>query len=184
LTITRGAGEATGVASPIQSAASPNPPSRDARLESCCATHAPVRCCDSTALQRGQCQQVRIETFGSSGGRSIAHTHKRPFRDARRCTSPGLKTILTCTRTTRTFGICPSFKDHFLSRPCQTLHFVVAVRSPTVRAVRTRGVRDTPAPPARASQPQAVSRGGAAPRARRPGTRTAARGWRWTARAP
>jgi hypothetical protein len=52
---------------------------------------------------------MRIVTVGISGGRSLT----RPFRNARRFPSPGVR----ATRTTLKFGICvPSFKVHFLSR--------------------------------------------------------------------
>jgi hypothetical protein len=39
------------------------------------------------------------------------------FRDARRLPSTRWYLLLVCTRTPRQFGICPSFKGHFLSRP-------------------------------------------------------------------
>jgi hypothetical protein len=56
--------------------------------------------------------KLRIVTCGISGGRSLT----RPFRDACRFPSTRWYPVLTCTRTPRTFGICPSCKDPFLSR--------------------------------------------------------------------
>ena len=56
-------------------------------------------------------QKLRISTSGISGGRSLT----RPFRGARRFPSTRWYLVLTCTRTPRKFGICPSFKGHFLS---------------------------------------------------------------------
>jgi hypothetical protein len=60
-------------------------------------------------------QKLRIGPFGISGGRWLTP----PLRDARRFPStrwypvPGTQTP---TRTPLGFGICPSFKGHFLSR--------------------------------------------------------------------
>jgi hypothetical protein len=62
-----------------------------------------------SAVQRWE--KLRIVTLAISGGRSLT----RPFRDARQFPSTCLLLVLTCTRTPRTFGICPSFKGHFLS---------------------------------------------------------------------
>jgi hypothetical protein len=60
-----------------------------------------------TAMKR-----LRIVTVGISGGRSLTG----PLRDARRFPSTRWYPVPRATRTTRVFGICPSFKDHSLSR--------------------------------------------------------------------
>jgi hypothetical protein len=57
-------------------------------------------------------KKLRIVTLGVSGGRSLT----RPLRDARRFPSTFWYPVLGATRTTLGFGICPSFKGHFLSR--------------------------------------------------------------------
>jgi hypothetical protein len=54
-------------------------------------------------------KELRI--VGVSGGISLM----RPFRDARRVPSTRLYPVFACTRTPRKFGICPSFRRHFLS---------------------------------------------------------------------
>ena len=69
-----------------------------------------LRAQSSYTVQR--CKRLRIVTLGISGWRSLT----RPFRDARRFPSTRWYPVLTCTRTTRKFGICRSFKGHFLSR--------------------------------------------------------------------
>jgi hypothetical protein len=63
------------------------------------------------ALHPDRSQSCESLTCGISGRRLLT----RPFRDARRFPSPGLYPVLTCTRTPRKVGICPSFKGHFLS---------------------------------------------------------------------
>jgi hypothetical protein len=45
--------------------------------------------------------------FGREIARRFAHTRRFP--------SSKLQPVLACTRTTRKFWRCPSFKDHFLS---------------------------------------------------------------------
>ena len=60
-------------------------------------------------------EKLRVVTCGISGGRWLTG----PFRDALRFPSTRLSPVLTCTRTPQKFGICPSFKEHFLS-PCGT----------------------------------------------------------------
>jgi hypothetical protein len=52
--------------------------------------------------------KLRIGTVFSGGG-----SLTRPFRDAHHFPSTRLKPVLTCTRTTLKFGICPSFMGHF-----------------------------------------------------------------------
>jgi hypothetical protein len=81
------------------------------------ATASYARPAPLTKHKRTAMHKLRIELFGISGGRSLT----RPFRDARRFLSPELYPVLTCTRTPRTFGICPSFKGLFSVAPCQTL---------------------------------------------------------------
>ncbi len=66
--------------------------------------HTPQPC---TAMPK-----LRIVTVRISGGRSLA----RPFHDARRFPSTRWFPVPGATRTTLRFGICPSFKDPFLSR--------------------------------------------------------------------
>ena len=74
----------------------------------CSGTMCPT---DAKARARGTAmQKLRIVTVGISDGRSLT----RPFRDARSFLSPRLWPVLTWTRTPRKFGVCPSFKDHFL----------------------------------------------------------------------
>jgi hypothetical protein len=57
-------------------------------------------------------QKLRIVTLGISGGGSLT----RLFRDARRFPSTRWYPVPRATRTTLGFEICPSFKDHSLSR--------------------------------------------------------------------
>jgi hypothetical protein len=54
----------------------------------------------------------RTVTLGISGGRSLSG----PLRDARRFPSTRWYLVPGATRTSLGFGICPSFKGHFLSR--------------------------------------------------------------------
>jgi hypothetical protein len=68
-----------------------------------------VRAGEPAAYSDGQ---VAKRNVGVSGGRSLT----RPFRDARRFPSPQDCSPYGWPRSTRTFGICPSFKHHFLSR--------------------------------------------------------------------
>jgi hypothetical protein len=56
-------------------------------------------------------KKSRVVTVGIRW--EIAHG---PFRDARRLPSTRWYPVPGATRTTLGFGICPSFKDHFLSR--------------------------------------------------------------------
>jgi hypothetical protein len=56
--------------------------------------------------------KLRIVTLGISGGRSLTG----PFRDARRFPSTRWYLVPGATCTTLGLGICPSFKDHSLSR--------------------------------------------------------------------
>jgi hypothetical protein len=55
--------------------------------------------------------KLRIVTLGVSGGRAGGS-----FRDARRFPSTRWYPAPEATRTPRTFRICPSFEDPFLSR--------------------------------------------------------------------
>ena len=70
-------------------------------------------------LECGHCatmqKKLRIVTLGISGGRSLTG----PLRDARRFPSTRWYPVPGATRTTLGFGICPSFKDHSLSRRAQ-----------------------------------------------------------------
>jgi hypothetical protein len=65
---------------------------------------------------RGEASAVRVRSHPEQG-----YTHWQGFRVGHRSKttilyrSPRLHPVLTCTRTTRTFGICPSFKGHFRS---------------------------------------------------------------------
>ena len=63
--------------------------------------------------------KLRIVTLGVSGGRSLT----RPLRDARRFPATRWYPVLGATRTTLGFGICSSFKGHFLSRRAKPLNY-------------------------------------------------------------
>jgi hypothetical protein len=69
---------------------------------------------DLVVLERHLQPMQRCEslTFGISGGRSLT----RPLPAARRFPSTRLYSEPGATRTMLGFGICPSFKGHFLSR--------------------------------------------------------------------
>jgi hypothetical protein len=58
-------------------------------------------------------RKLRIVTCGISGG-EVAH--RAVLRDTRRFPSTRWYPVPGATRTTLGFGICPSFKGHFLSR--------------------------------------------------------------------
>jgi hypothetical protein len=58
---------------------------------------------------------LRILILGISGGGLLT----RPLRDARRFPFTRWYPVPGTTRTTSGFGICPSFKDHSLSRRAQ-----------------------------------------------------------------
>jgi hypothetical protein len=70
-------------------------------------------------LQHPAVQSTSGESIalGVSGERSLT----RPLRDARRFPSTRLYPVSGTTRTTLRFGICPSFKDHSLSRRAKPL---------------------------------------------------------------
>jgi hypothetical protein len=63
-------------------------------------------------VPRTATKKLRIATLGISGGRSLTG----PFRDARRFPSTRWYPVPVATRTPSGLGICPSFKDHSLSR--------------------------------------------------------------------
>jgi hypothetical protein len=54
------------------------------------------------------------------GFRVWENRNTRPLRNVRRLPSTRWYPVLTRTRSPRVYGICPSFKGHSLSPPCQT----------------------------------------------------------------
>jgi hypothetical protein len=83
-----------------------------------CTTHRYIRLCVYDTLMHQACaccaamQQLRVVALRISGGGSLTR-HARRFPSTRWQLVPG------ATRTTLGFGMCPSFKGHFLSRRAQ-----------------------------------------------------------------
>ena len=70
------------------------------------------------AMHRLRCALRRRKRKGGESERSgfrVGDELTRLFRDARRFPSARWYPVPRATRTTRESGICPSFKDHFLS---------------------------------------------------------------------
>jgi hypothetical protein len=67
--------------------------------------------CGPPSVTHTAMHKLRIVTLGISGGRWLT----RPLHDARRFASTRWYPVPGATRTPRKLGICPSFKDPFLS---------------------------------------------------------------------
>jgi hypothetical protein len=81
------------------------------------ASYPPGGCSGSRAPLFSDAQVANRNVRGFGCGRSLTGL----FRDARRFSSTRWYTIPRATRTTLGFGICPSFKEHSLSRRAKPL---------------------------------------------------------------